>query len=379
MKLIKIAMLTLLASIMVFTTANAVDVMPAGVIQGGIFRTNATTLTVKIKPTITILPSAPPLVAAYSGGSFTVRFPNSYGAVSLAISGSYHYGEFPYSPMSMVVGDSTYYVFSFGNPFSNLIPSPSGWPANNEISIATLTISGGTVPANADFRLTNGPIADLVAGGTGFSWYQEVSGNDLDANPLGSQGIFYHASALPIELTNFTARAQPDHTVALDWETATEINFSHYEVEHSADGVKYNQIGKVIGNGTQNGPEVYGFIHDRPVDSDNYYRLRNVDNDGAFSYSPVRIVRFGKENDHFTLSPNPTAGPFSLISTKLDHYKDDLRYQIFDVTGKLIEEGLVKDERLDFDLSKYKSGMYSFAILSNKEFIKQFQLILTTH
>jgi Secretion system C-terminal sorting domain len=362
MKQFKIISMILFIQLNVLATAFAVDL--SGVLEGGIFRTNATTLEVRLKPTTTIP------AGLYSDGWFVVKYPTLGGITGLTVSSS--------APMYTVFSSSTdggYTYFAFyTNSFDYSIPPPpDNWVGGTEQTIAVLGILG-TAPANYDFSLTNDTYANTITGGS--AWYQElfVAGFSGPA-----EGAFYHQSALPIELTKFTAKAQPDHTVALDWETATELNFSHYEVEHSSDGAKFNQIGRVIGKGTQNGPEAYGFIHDRPVNSDNYYRLRIVDNDAAFSYSPVQIVRFANGNDHFKLSPNPTAGPFSLISTELDHYKDDLRYQIFDVTGKLIEEGLVKDEILDFDLTNYKSGMYSFAILSNKEFIKQFQLVLTTN
>ena len=66
----------------------------------------------------------------------------------------------------------------------------------------------------------------------------------------------------------------------------TEINTHHYEVEHSKNGVRFEKTGSVIA--TQKGS--YSFVHNNPVNGKNHYRLKIVDKDGRFVYSPVRVM-----------------------------------------------------------------------------------------
>lgn len=368
MKQIKFVLIILLMGYS--NIALIADTQPTWKLDLGIFSntTNGNKLEFKIRPTELITNGT------YSGGTFVVRYPTAY-LVNLTFS-SASYGYTLSGPFFS--GGYTYYYSSFSTTTTGV-----DWVAGSENIVLTLNIvSNPGIPGPGVFELANDQFAEDISAATD-GYYQSISNNGMPGDENnGDGGIFYNASTsapLPIELTKFNAKAQADHTTQLDWEAATELNLSHYDVEHSSDGVNFNSIGKVSATGTQSGTAVYDFLHSNPVDGINYYRLKILDNNGAYEYSPIRNVVFDEVLGSFDLQPNPSTGPFSLMSTNLDKYKDDLRYQIFDVTGKLIEEGLVKDERLDFDLSNYKSGMYSFAILSNKEFIKQFQLILTTH
>ncbi|MBH8557013.1 T9SS type A sorting domain-containing protein [Hymenobacter negativus] len=101
------------------------------------------------------------------------------------------------------------------------------------------------------------------------------------------------ANPLPVELLSFTAERQgPD--ALLRWTTASEKNNDHFEVESSPDGRTFQRIGTVVGQGSSTQR------HDYSLPDPNltryaaelvYYRLRQVDRDGTFSYSPVRTVQ----------------------------------------------------------------------------------------
>lgn len=368
MKQLKTAWFFLLFNVLAVASALAVD-LP--VIRLGIFRTATTTLEVRVQSDITINN------VIYSDGWFVVKFPTSYGVTSFTMTSPFGYNTTAIIPgpgcTDNTDGGWTYYIGSFSNQSSI---DRGTWTGGMGVLAATITIAGTNIPANGDFRLTMDSYAQCITDQS--AYYQQLSASGVPPGDYTGPD-FYQETTLPIELSKFTAKAQPDQTVALDWETATEINFSHYSIEHSIDGAKFAPIGKVDGRGTQNGAETYGFTHDRPFDGDNHYRLKMVDNDLAFSYSPIRTVRFGDAGSNFKLWPNITPGPFTLFSTDLEKFTDELNYQIFDVAGKLIEEGLIRDEKLDFDFSNFKSGAYVFSVYDNKKKVQQFQLLLTTY
>ncbi|QIX62871.1 hypothetical protein HER32_17500 [Hymenobacter sp. BT18] len=120
---------------------------------------------------------------------------------------------------------------------------------------------------------------------------------------------------LPVELTGFTAQTQ-EAAVQLRWRTASETNSQRYDIERSDDGKRFEKIGEQAAQGTKTSATTYvyhdararlhAFAHDR------YYRLRQVDTDGAFSYSPVRVVTLGSASAGLALFPNPTRAAVTL-------------------------------------------------------------------
>ena len=78
----------------------------------------------------------------------------------------------------------------------------------------------------------------------------------------------------------------------VEWETATELNNDYMAVERSADGRRFDEIGRVPGAGNSNTPLRYDLLDEQPLPGRSYYRLRQVDFDGTTSYSDVRSVNF---------------------------------------------------------------------------------------
>ncbi|MBY5957885.1 T9SS type A sorting domain-containing protein [Membranicola marinus] len=153
----------------------------------------------------------------------------------------------------------------------------------------------GTVPETA----TDGSIVRYQANGVPGAYSSTNAGNDDPSNEGTVEGI------LPIELLSFTAFAHKDE-VDLDWETATELNNSHFEVQRSPDGRNYTTIGEVRGAGTSSQVLDYAFTDEQPTPGKNYYRLKQVDYNGSFDYSPVRMVTLGADS-RLSVFPNPVA------------------------------------------------------------------------
>lgn len=119
---------------------------------------------------------------------------------------------------------------------------------------------------------------------------------------------------LPIELTYFTA-ALKGHNVQLNWSTSSELNNDHFEVEKSRDGKSFTDIASLAGAGTSHLQHNYSYI-DQAVEADTanlFYRLKQVDKDGHFSFSKVIPVSL-KNSDSFyiTTAPNPFTTKFEV-------------------------------------------------------------------
>ncbi|MBO2007713.1 T9SS type A sorting domain-containing protein [Hymenobacter negativus] len=169
-------------------------------------------------------------------------------------------------------------------------------------------------------------VANLAATGTAVRWYAAASGGAAlpAGTPLVGTATYYASQTLngcesvarlavqasvplPVELTEFTATAEGNMAVRLTWATASEKNSQAFEVERSVDGETFASIGTVAAAGTSTSPRTYGLLDAKlPAGATVlYYRLKQLDADGSFSYSPVRPVTLTGATAGLALYPNP--------------------------------------------------------------------------
>ncbi len=116
------------------------------------------------------------------------------------------------------------------------------------------------------------------------------------------------AITLPVNLVDFTAHYNKTD-VTLAWQSAQEVDFNYYELEHSTDGSTFTTTSLIFGAGQNGNGAKYSYA-DKSVAGRSgliYYRLKMVDKDGRFTYSSIRIVRLGEDNQSIALDtyPNP--------------------------------------------------------------------------
>ncbi|MEM6771577.1 MAG: T9SS type A sorting domain-containing protein, partial [Bacteroidota bacterium] len=173
-----------------------------------------------------------------------------------------------------------------------------------------------------------------------------------------SVAIRFDASILPVELTDFTATAV-DKTVVLAWQTAAEIDNEGFQVMHAVDGVNWEVIGFVMGNGNTEAQSAYTFRHTDPVAGENYYRLRQVDFDGQFADSPIRVVSFEDSLNDLDLRiyPNPST---DFVNVVVPSHNIDQTLRIVNGLGKVMYEATVAGEQnqVTIDLRQWPSGTY---------------------
>ena len=174
---------------------------------------------------------------------------------------------------------------------------------------------------------------------------------------------------LPIELISFDA-IKSETKVKVTWITATEINNDYFEVERSADGKSFEVISTVKGAGNSSETLFYMTYDDFPQIGDNYYRLKQVDYDGKYAYSKVKVVSF-KEWSKFELYPNPTSGSELFLTIKSNQF-EKFNYSIQTARGLLVLEGefSTTNESREFtyeilNQQKLASGVYFLTISSN--------------
>ncbi len=187
---------------------------------------------------------------------------------------------------------------------------------------------------------------------------------------------------LPVELASFTATAS-NNSATLSWKTVTEVNNYGFEIERRTIGVdqskvvsaealyasmQWTKIGFVQGNGTSNSPHSYSFTDPKLASGTFAYRLKKIDNDGAYTYSHETQISVSMPTA-FALRqnyPNPF-NPSTTISFTLAQ-DSHVSLKIYDAVGRevatLVNEAMKagKVHSVVFDASQFASGVYFYRL-----------------
>jgi hypothetical protein len=160
---------------------------------------------------------------------------------------------------------------------------------------------------------------------------------------------------LPVTLVDFHALQQPDHTVALQWETAQEQNSKYTEVQRSADGKTYSAIGQVAAAGNSSSPKDYAFTDQSPLSGRGFYRLKMVDIDGSFKYSKILQVTTGATGAAIKVYSNPFHDQLGVVIPAMTSEK--LVLSLFDQTGKICLRQNYTTQKGNNFVNLYPGGM----------------------
>lgn len=167
---------------------------------------------------------------------------------------------------------------------------------------------------------------------------------------------------LPIELVDFTVKKIEEHAL-LEWQTASEINNDYFTIERSIDARNWEELQTVDGAGNSNSLLNYKAIDNNPYSGLSYYRLKQTDFDGKFSYSEIRSLNMIELNNS-NIYPNPTTDKITIESNEIDL----AQLKIFNLLGQDVtpltpinNNGL----NLIVDLSNLDAGIYFVSINSN--------------
>lgn len=176
---------------------------------------------------------------------------------------------------------------------------------------------------------------------------------------------FFLLGPLPVELNYFYGEQVDNRYVELQWSTTQEEINSHFEVEKSIDGNRFETIGAIAGSGTTNETQFYSFKDEIPLPGINYYRLKQIDFDGEFTFSDVIALKVDKESKlEYTLYPNPTVEELNIRF--LDVFEAEMTLYIKDVNNRIIKKEKVAPASLKhtLDVSDLQSGVYNITLWS---------------
>ncbi len=229
-------------------------------------------------------------------------------------------------------------ITTSGNVYSN------GITANTEFNLSSLT------PNKTYYLLVDG---NGGAAST-FMVQMNTSGAGEGVNGAVSCNIF-----LPVEFLNFETNLENQKTL-IYWSTASERNNLKFIVERSKDYINWHEIDEIMGAINSTSEQIYSTYDFNPYNGINYYRIKQIDIDGKFSYSFVRSINTEKE---LLLSPNPNNGQFNLYG--LDKNVDN-EIAIYNLFGQKITEIKTNKTQEEINISEFENGVYYMIINQSK-------------
>ncbi len=175
---------------------------------------------------------------------------------------------------------------------------------------------------------------------------------------------------LPVELISFYYHCS-DENVKLNWETASEINNSHFVVEKSSNAIQFVPIAQIQGSGNSNILTRY-FFEDKNSQGASYYRLKQVDFNGNGTYYGPIIASCKSKHDFLKVYPNPFKNQIIISAS----YSEPLEIQISDGVGKMVySESLYFEQIKTLDLSNLSRGVYTLTLIFTNQEPKQFKMV----
>ena len=188
---------------------------------------------------------------------------------------------------------------------------------------------------------------------------------------------------VPVELLAFNASVIGSQ-VQLLWSTASELNNLGFEIQRSVnDQVNFSTVAFVDGNGNSTEVNYYSFINDPRLSGVNqiFYRLKQVDLDGTFSYSDIVNVTYDVPAE-YVLSQN-FPNPFN-PSTRINYFvpkESFVNIKVYDFLGREVET-LVNELKptgsyeISFDASELPSGTYYYTMIAGGYSITKKMIVL---
>jgi len=235
---------------------------------------------------------------------------------------------------------------------------------------------GSTWVNLSSFGTLSGSCADeddtYTASGTDsyvrFYYTDKVSGNV----GLDDVAISLNTTTTPITLASFTAKPMDNENVSLDWATASEENNEYFSIEHSTDGRDFVEVGMIEGALNSTTIQTYNFMHKEAKKGMNYYRLRQVDTDGTFSFSPVEVVSLSSD---VAVEVRPTLADESVVVVVNETFNTEMTIEVYNILGRVIStEVLARGAtQMTMDVQDLQKGHYLIRISNGQEsFTKRF-------
>ncbi|MEL6558259.1 MAG: T9SS type A sorting domain-containing protein [Bacteroidota bacterium] len=233
-----------------------------------------------------------------------------------------------------------------------------------------------TSPTNPDNWSINFSWASIYDNGNGLStmfiWRDGGSGFAQLLGPISASGdprvtqdfvinsfsdytVTDESVTLPVTLADFGVSPAAGNQVNLTWVTLTELNSDFFQIERSAGGVTFSEVGRVAAAGNSTDRIEYQFLDSEVSGEEAFYRLKIVDLDGTFEYSEIRYIQLS--GDRPVIYPNPADDYLMIpLGSKLENGI----IALYDQAGRKVLHHNITSDRLE--LSGQRPGVYVYRL-----------------
>jgi hypothetical protein len=300
------------------------------------------------------------------------------------------------NPIASANGRLIYtFLMNVNNAFNEV------WAVGTEHTLMTITFNSMGLNNPLKPRLDN----LIIAPPSGLDYfYLEInsvtrSATEFDAFYGGIENVYgtgeqyvESLSPLPVKLLTFDAEKSGEKSAHLTWSTASEANSNYFQVERSFDKAKWSDIGKVQAAGNSQIVQNYQYMdvavyNGTASNLTVYYRLKMVDIDGSFEYSPIESVNFGKPSlvnntREFLVYPNPASEGIH-VEWDANQVDQPTSLEFYDLSGKLILVERVPDQTnqqyVDFTKANMGTGLFLMRIMNGDQPIEYKQIVIGQH
>ncbi|MFC5281964.1 putative Ig domain-containing protein [Pedobacter alpinus] len=196
----------------------------------------------------------------------------------------------------------------------------------------------------------------------------DVIANDGSGGTITAIFNIVVGATLPVTFNQYSAKLQTDGTVLLTWDTFAEQSNDYFEISKSTDGQNFVVISTIKGNGTTTQRSLYNYTDRTPKSGDNYYKLVQVDLDGAREDLGIRSAKVALANDSkVTIYPNPST---DLVNIVFESGKFT-SIELVDLNGRLVQKKVIATQatEITLEVGDLPSSSYLIKLVGNQETI----------
>jgi len=296
------------------------------------------------------------IIVAGNGGNtndFEIVRYNNDGSLDLSFNSTgkriHDLGAFEQIFTAVLQNDGKFMLGGFANNGNSMVLARYNIDGSNDITFGTngvLMHAGGASSDQINY-LQLLPDNNLMAIGT--------SNNGLN-NDVVLAKFNNSFTVLPLIWGDVTLQKQLNNVI-VHWETLQEDNTDHFEVQRQLKDGSWLKLTTINARGNTSTTKQYSFLDRQPGEGNNYYRIKQIDKDGRFTYSIIRSIRFEINDKAIRLISSNLITDFVKINVKAPS-GNHLNLSLLSATGQLLWTKKYNEGNYNIDLKQFPSGVY---------------------
>ncbi len=274
-------------------------------------------------------------------------------------------------------GNNIQFNFFENNLSGIALTNPNAGAVNNQAHYNSFTGNVANIASEhaANFDATcnwygTTDLPTITASITGPVTFIPYLNDGIDSDPVTPGFQPTTTCVVPVSLTGFSATVK-NYDVILNWQTALEVNSSHFLIERSTNQQQFTEVGRVVARGFSENRVNYTFTDNKPTAFDRpvFYRLKMVDRDGTYKYSKILSVVLKTSGTYAqNVYPSPAKAGSGLYSNVIAAEPQDIQFSLVNATGQVILQKQARVSKgmnqLNFRLPVNAAGIHYLLIRS---------------